>query len=50
LIGVYGAFPPSLESSLGFDVGGIISHQFFRPYAVTFDFRNMQLILRKPQA
>jgi tetratricopeptide (TPR) repeat protein len=34
-----------LLGSLGFHVGGLISHQFFRPYAVTFDFANMRLIV-----
>ncbi len=48
LIGVYGAFPDSFEESLGFHLGGIISHQFFRPYAVTFDFDSMKIVLRKP--
>ena len=34
-----GNFP--LENALGFRIGGIISHGFLRPYAVTFDFENM---------
>jgi predicted aspartyl protease len=46
LIGVYGAFPDPFETSLGFHLSGIISHQFFRPYAVTFDFDQMRVILR----
>src|SRR5208282_4416407 len=50
LTGLYGPFPPSLESSLGVYVGGIVSHAFFRPYAVTFDFAQMKIYLRKPQA
>jgi predicted aspartyl protease len=42
-----GAFP--LENALGFRMGGIISHGFFRPYALTFDFTEMRLLLkRKP--
>jgi len=49
LDGVYGAFPDVFENSLGFHLCGIISHQFFRPYAVTFDFEKMQVILRKAQ-
>jgi len=40
-----GAFP--LENAFGFRIGGIISHGFFRPYAVTFDFTGMRLVLRK---
>jgi len=30
-------------------IGGIISHAFFRPYAITFDFVRMKLVVRKPQ-
>jgi len=33
------------RASFGFDAGGIISHQFFRPYALTFDFDAMRLYL-----
>lgn len=44
--GIAGAFPESLSEAVGFRVGGIVSHTFFRSYAVTFDFRRMQLILR----
>jgi predicted aspartyl protease len=40
-----GIFP--LESSLGFRVGGIISHEFFRPYALTMDFRGMNYYLKR---
>ncbi len=47
LKGFFGPFPMSLEYSLGFRVGGIISHQFFRPYALTFDFTGMRLFLKK---
>lgn len=32
---------------LGFKVRGLISHLFFREHAVTFDFRNMRLILQQ---
>lgn len=48
LQGLYGPFPPTLENSLSVHIGGIISHQFFRPYAITFDFAHMQIIVRKP--
>jgi predicted aspartyl protease len=41
-----GRFP--LEYHFGFRIGGIISHGFFRPYALTFDFEAMRLILQKP--
>jgi predicted aspartyl protease len=40
-----GPFP--LENSLGFRLGGIVSHGFFRSYALTFDFDKMRLILEK---
>ncbi|NTU54539.1 MAG: tetratricopeptide repeat protein [Chlorobiaceae bacterium] len=35
-----------LDGSLGFDVGGMISHSFFRDQAVTLDFESMLLILQ----
>lgn len=40
---------PSVFSStdkLGFRIGGLISHSFFRPYALTFDFAAMRLYLQ----
>lgn len=40
-----GAFP--LENVLGFSIGGIISHGFFRHYALTFDFVGMRLFLKR---
>jgi tetratricopeptide (TPR) repeat protein len=40
-----GSFP--LEFSQGFRIAGIISHGFFRPYALTFDFTGMRLLLRR---
>ena len=33
----HGAFPPNLEHAHGFRIGGLISHAFFRPFAVTLD-------------
>jgi predicted aspartyl protease len=47
LAGVYGVFPASLEHGQGYRIGGLISHQFFKPYAVTFDFDAMRLYLTK---
>jgi len=39
--------PPSvLGDTLGFHIGGPISHQFFRDHAVTFDFTRMRLIMQ----
>ncbi len=48
LQGLYGPFPPMLETSLGVHVGGIVSHAFFRRSAVTFDFKRMRIIVRNP--
>jgi hypothetical protein len=31
-------------------MGGLISHGFFRPYAVTFDFLSMTLYMKKAAA
>jgi predicted aspartyl protease len=35
------------KSPFGFHSGGLISHEFFRPYAVTFDFVQMRLFLKR---
>jgi hypothetical protein len=43
----FGPFPERLEYGEGFRIGGIISHQFFRPYALTFDFTEMRMFLTK---
>jgi len=43
--GLAGAFPAGLEYAYGFRIAGLIAHQFFRPYAVTFDFSGMRLFL-----
>jgi hypothetical protein len=45
-----GAIPPGSEERFGFRMGGLISHAFFRPYAVTFDFLSMTLYLKKAAA
>jgi predicted aspartyl protease len=37
---------PVVGDMLGFHVGGLISHQFFRKYAVTFDFQDMRMIIK----
>jgi len=47
IVGVAGVFPPSLENSMGFRIGGLLSHTFFKPYAVTFDFERMKMIFRR---
>ncbi len=43
--GLFGALPPDFENRFGFNIGGIISHGFFRAYRVTFDFDTMTLTL-----
>jgi hypothetical protein len=45
LIGIAGPFPPQLEWEYGFRIGGLISHEFLRAYAVTFDFQRMSMRL-----
>jgi hypothetical protein len=47
LTGIYGNFPPPLETGLGIHVGGIVSHGYFHKYAVTFDFDRMTIGIRK---
>jgi hypothetical protein len=43
--GLYdGPFP--WENTLGFHFAGMVCHDFFKPYAVTFDFNNMQILLQ----
>ncbi len=43
--GLYdGPFP--WENSFGFHLAGMIGHDFLRPYAVTFDFNNMQIFVQ----
>jgi len=34
------------ENTFGFQLAGIVGHDFFKPYAVTFDFQNMQIFLQ----
>jgi hypothetical protein len=43
--GLYdGPFP--WENMFGFQLAGMVGHDFFKPYAVTFDFQNMQIFLQ----
>jgi Aspartyl protease len=42
-----GVFPSTLEYGEGFRIAGIVSHEFFRPYALTFDFQGMRLFVSK---
>lgn len=41
--GVDGAFPKQIERAMGFRIGGLISHRFFRSHALTLDFSAMRL-------
>ncbi len=45
--GLHGAIPPGVGSRHGFSTGGLISHAFFRPYVVTFDFTSMTLYMKR---
>ena len=43
--GLYdGPFP--WQYMFGFHLAGMVGHDFFKPYAVTFDFQNMQIFLQ----
>jgi Tfp pilus assembly protein PilF len=43
--GLYdGPFP--WEYTFGFHLAGMVGHDFFKPYAVTFDFQDMQIFLQ----
>jgi Aspartyl protease/Tetratricopeptide repeat len=43
--GLYdGPFP--WENTFGFHLAGMVGHDFFKPYAVTFDSQNMQIFLQ----
>jgi Aspartyl protease/Tetratricopeptide repeat len=44
--GLYdGPFP--WENMFGFHLAGMVGHDFFKPYAVTFDFQNMHIFLQR---
>ncbi len=49
ITGFAGVFPAELEHRFGFRIAGIVSHQFFRPYAATFDLDGMTLTLVEGQ-
>jgi len=43
--GLYdGPFP--WENTFGFHLAGMVGHEFFKPYAVTFDFDDMKILLQ----
>jgi predicted aspartyl protease len=44
--GLYdGPFP--WQNMFGFYLAGMVGHDFFKPYAITFDFQNMQIFLQR---
>jgi hypothetical protein len=46
--GLYdGPFP--WQTSFGFELAGMVGHDFFKPYAITFDFEHMMIFLRRSQ-
>jgi predicted aspartyl protease len=45
--GMFASNTGGLEKVVGFQVGGVIWHGFFRSYAVTFDFAGMRFYLKK---
>jgi hypothetical protein len=44
-----GSRDPKSHHRHGFHIAGIISHTFFSPYALTFDFEKTQLLLKTGQ-
>jgi len=47
--GLFGG-PFSWENAFGFRLAGIVGHEFFRPYALTFDFSGMRLLMDRQAA
>jgi predicted aspartyl protease len=45
LVGVIGPFPDALETSQGVRIAGLVSHEFFRPWALSLDFSRMELTM-----
>ena len=42
---IFGPFPAQLETLGGTRIGVLVSHAYLKPYAVTFDFDRMRMIL-----
>jgi hypothetical protein len=36
-----------LEANLGFHLGGVVSHPFFKQYALTLDFDGMRYFMKR---
>jgi hypothetical protein len=49
VVGVFGG-TPNLGDRFGYRIAGIISHGFFRPFKLTFDFTTMHLLLERPES
>ncbi len=47
VMGIFGGMPPNFGEKLGLRIAGVISHGFFRPYKLTFDFTTMNLVLER---
>ncbi|MFI9838744.1 hypothetical protein ACIHFD_17045 [Nonomuraea sp. NPDC051941] len=47
--GLSGAFPSWFEHGFGFRIGGLPTHEFFKPYALTFDFGRMRILMNTPR-
>ncbi|MET7329887.1 hypothetical protein [Nonomuraea sp. NPDC005650] len=47
--GLSGAFPDWFEHGFGFRIGGLPTHEFFKPYALTFDFGRMRILVNTPR-
>lgn len=47
--GLAGVFPEWFEHGFGFRIGGLPTHEFFRPYALTFDFAGMRILMDTPR-
>ena len=45
--GEYGVFPSQLEYGLGFKIDGMLSHEYFKEFSLTIDFKEMKYILGK---
>jgi hypothetical protein len=47
IVGLFSPRSSGLENAFGFHIGGLISHGFFKHYALTFDFDAMKLFLKE---
>ncbi|MEV4357015.1 hypothetical protein [Nonomuraea sp. NPDC049625] len=47
--GLSGALPSWFEHGFGFRIGDLPTHEFFKPYALTFDFGRMRIPMNTPR-